>query len=346
VKPGTAAFAPLALFAYRRPEHLKKTLAALRTNPEASQTELFVFCDAAKDASAADGVNAVRALVGTDLGFAVTHIVLRDSNYGLARNITEGVSEVLGLRETVIVVEDDIVVSPYFLRFMNDGLRLYRDAPRVGNISGYCYPVSEPTPETYFILGADCWGWATWRDRWRKYNADGPALLAELKARGLDHAFDFDGATGFVRMLEDQIAGRNDSWAVRWHASCYLANLLILYPGRALAQNIGHDGSGTHSSVSDDSLNVSLSPAPVAVGGIKIEESAQGREAIRQFFLKSAVVAAAESNVSVFETPSLRDAPTRRRSRWHRVIRKILPGPVIALLRQVRHRFDSPSSKC
>jgi hypothetical protein len=338
VKHGIAGFAPVALFAYRRPDHLKRTLVALRANPEASQTELFVFCDAARDASAADGVAAVRAIVREDLGFAATHVVLRDNNYGLARNITEGVSQVLGLHETVIVVEDDIVVSPYFLRFMNEGLRLYRDTRRVGSISGYCYPVLRPTPETYFILGSDCWGWATWRDRWREYNPDGPALLAELKARGLGHAFDFDGATGFVQMLEDQIAGKNDSWAVRWHASCYLKNLLILYPGRALAQNIGHDGSGTHSAVVDDTLNVSLSPTPVAVGGIAIEESAEGREAIREFFLRPVAAAAAESNASVAAAPSVPDAAPHSRSRWRRVVRKILPGPVIALLRQARRR--------
>src|SRR5437588_12681088 len=104
VTPESSALAPVALFAYRRPAHLNRTLAALRANPEASRTELFVFCDNARDASAADGVDAVRTLLQGDLGFAATHIVLRESNYGLARNITEGVSQVLRIRETVIVV--------------------------------------------------------------------------------------------------------------------------------------------------------------------------------------------------------------------------------------------------
>jgi FkbM family methyltransferase len=226
---------------------------------------------------------------------------------------------------------------------MNDALRLYRDKPRVGSISGYCYPVSMPVPETYFILGSDCWGWATWRDRWREYNPDGPALLAELKARNLGHAFDFDGTMGFVQMLKDQIAGRNDSWAVRWHASCYLKNLLILYPGRALAQNIGHDGSGTHSSVSDDTLNVGLSPTPVATGGVAIEESVQGREAIRHFFAKSAATGAPESIGSAAATPSPGVASLLRRAHWRRTARRILPVAVIALLRQLRDRLDSRS---
>jgi hypothetical protein len=282
-----AVLSPIALFAYRRPVHLKRTLETLRANPEAAQTELFVFCDNARDASAADGVDDVRKLLQGDLGFAATHVVLRDSNYGLAHNITEGVSQVLAIRETVIVVEDDIAVSPFFLCFMNEALGCYRDNPIVGSISGYCYPVTDPVPETYFIRGADCWGWATWRDRWSAYNPDGPALLKELRARNLCHAFDFDGAMGFVQMLDEQIAGLNDSWAVRWHASCFLRDLLILYPGRALAHNIGQDGTGTHSRAQDDALNVALSPSPVTVGGIAVEESALARQAICKFFRKS-----------------------------------------------------------
>lgn len=330
------AFSPVALFAYRRPAHLRQTLQALRANPEASQTELFIFCDAAKDASVAGDVDAVRRMVQGDLGFAVAHVIFRDSNYGLARNITEGVSEVLRLRETVIVLEDDIFVSPFFLRFMNEALCSYRGSPRVGSISGYCYPVSDPMPETYFIRGADCWGWATWRDRWSEYNPDGPALLRELKARNLCHAFDFDGAMGFVQMLEDQIAGRNNSWAVRWHASCYLRDRLILYPGRALAQNIGQDGSGTHSLVQNDTLNVMLSPTPVGVGGIAIEESAVARQAICSFLRKlQPSPAGVQADIPVDEP----DHPPPPRKGIRGLAVRWLPSGVVQMLRDIRNRL-------
>lgn len=332
----SSAFAPIALFAYRRPVHLARTLEALRANPEASQTELFVFCDAARDASAAAGVDAVRKLLTGDLGFAAAHVAVRNSNYGLARNITEGVSEVLGRRETVIVVEDDITVSPFFLRFMNEALRYYRDSPRVGSISGYCYPVTDPVPETYFIRGADCWGWATWRDRWRVFNPDGPELLRELKARNLCHAFDFDGAMPFVEMLKGQIAGQNDSWAVRWHASCFLRDMLILYPGRALAHNIGQDGSGTHSLEHDDSLAVTLSPTPVTVGGIAIEENAQARAAICKSLRSpqpSAVVAAAGDG----------QQGAARRISLRNLVLRYLPGEVVNALRGIRRRLRGRS---
>lgn len=276
---------PIALFAYRRPRHLARTIEALRANREAIDTALFVFSDAAKDENAAPAVAEVRRLVAGVSGFKAVEIVNRDANLGLAGNITGGVASVLSRHEAVIVVEDDIVVSPYFLRFMNAALAHYRDDARIASVSGYCYPLDHSPGETFFIRGADCWGWATWRDRWQVFNPDGRALLAQLKSRGLTHAFDFDGAMAFTRMLEDQIAGRNDSWAVRWHASCFLRDLLILYPGRPLVTNIGHDGSGTHAAGAGRGIDILLSDCPVEVGGIAVEESVEAREAIKRFFL-------------------------------------------------------------
>ena len=284
---GPPVLAPIALIAYRRPQHLKQALAALKVNLEARDTVLYAFCDAPKDASAAEGVEQVRRLLAAADGFAAVNCVFREKNFGLACNVTQGVAAVLARHESVIVVEDDVVVSPFFLRFMNDALRRYRDEPQVGSISGYCYPLFFAAPETFFIRGADCWGWATWRDRWQYYNPDGRALLAQLRRLNLTSAFDFDGAMGFTQMLEDQIAGKNNSWAVRWQASCFLRDLLVLYPARSLARNIGNDGSGTHSTSSDDIFDVRLSPTPVATGGIPIEENAIGRQAISEFFLKT-----------------------------------------------------------
>jgi hypothetical protein len=308
--------APVALFTYRRSAHLVQTLRALQENAEASRSELFVFSDGGKSSSDAPDIEAVRdALRGID-GFAATHIVYRETNYGLSRNITDGVSAVLASRPSVIVVEDDIVVSPYFLRFMNDALQTYRHTPRVGSISAYCYPVPASMPETYFIRGADCWGWATWRDRWCYYNPDSGALIAQLESQDLMHAFDFDSAANFSQMLKDHVVGRNDSWAIRWHASCYLRDLLILYPGRALAENIGHDGTGTHSTVADEAFDIKLSPTPVIVGGIPVEECVRARDAIKGFFIKqraatSAVMPGPLKQISAHNASPLRPSTWR-----------------------------------
>jgi GR25 family glycosyltransferase involved in LPS biosynthesis len=278
--------APIAIFAFRRPEHLARVLDALRRNPEAHQSPLYVFADAARHEKDAGQVAEVRRLLSRVEGFREVHVVLREQNYGLARNITSGVSEVLSRHSEIIVVEDDVLVGQFFLRFMNDALSHYRDELRVGSVTGYCYPVKTSLPETFFIRGADCWGWATWCDRWQVFNPNGGELLEQLRARELTHAFDFDGTMPFTQMLQDQIAGRNDSWAVRWHASCFLREMLILYPGCSLVHNIGQDGSGTHGR-GDSSYDVSLEDSAVTVGAIALEENRQARAAFGEFFRRS-----------------------------------------------------------
>jgi Glycosyl transferase family 2 len=275
--------APIALFAYMRPEHLRLTVESLRANAEAKASHLTVFCDAAKKPEHQDGVDAVRAFADTIDGFASVTVVRRERNLGLAASIIDGVTRLTEAHGRVIVVEDDLLLSRHFLRYMNDALDLYADDARVASVHGYCYPVGRALPETFFLRGADCWGWATWQRAWRHFRPDGAALLAELESRGLTHEFDYDGRYGFTRMLRDQIAGRNDSWAIRWHASCYLAGLLTLYPGRSLVHNIGNDASGTHCDERTDyAQTVAAEPVPVRAQPVEVSTSA--RDAFVAFF--------------------------------------------------------------
>jgi hypothetical protein len=238
--------APIVLFAYRRADHTSRTLAALAANPEARGSDLYVFADGAKGERDREAVEATRALFSRDWGFKSLRVVSRERNWGLARNVVDGVSSVLAERGRVIILEDDIEVSPAFLEYLNRGLELYAEDPRVASIHGYVYPHAERLPETFFLRGADCWGWATWERAWRFYEADAGLLESRLRSCPWGKEFDFDASYPYRRMLREAGAGRVDSWAVRWYASAFLAGMDTLYPGASLARNIGHDGSGTH----------------------------------------------------------------------------------------------------
>lgn len=275
--------APIALFVYNRPEHTRSTLDALRANALAGASDLFIFSDASRSPQAQAGVNQVRELISHVGGFKSVTVVERARNMGLAGSITDGVTWLCEERGQVIVLEDDLVVSPHFLQYMNDGLDFYRDDEQVISIHGYIYPVKGALPETFFLRGADCWGWATWRRGWQHFEPDGQRLLDEIQRRGLEKEFNFDGAYDYVGLLRDQIAGRVDSWAVRWYASAFLPGRLTLYPGMTLVQNIGMDNSGTHcedSSAYDTVLNLS----PVRVEGIPLEEDRAAKKQIVRFF--------------------------------------------------------------
>lgn len=280
------SLAPVVLFCFTRPDHLARAVESLLRNPEAAATHLTVFCDAARLPAHRAGVEAVRQYVASIAGFASVTRVYRDANLGLARSIIEGVTAALRDNDRVIVMEDDLVVSPHFLAFMNSALACYQDDPQVASIHGYCYPVRTELPPTFFMQGADCWGWATWSRAWAHFNPDGRQLLEQLVQRKLTRDFDFDGNYPYTRMLRGQIAGRNDSWAIRWHASCFLREMLTLYPGRSLVENIGNDNSGTHCAPTEVYAGA-LDPGPVKVERIALEPSAAGRAAFVDFFRSS-----------------------------------------------------------
>lgn len=176
---------PIALFTYARPDHAYRTVEALLGNPQAELTDLIIFSDSARSSDKEPAVDAVRAYLATISGFRSTTIHRRPHNLGLAQSIIQGVTQVLAEHDSVIVLEDDMVTSPHFLTYMNEALDLFANDERVISIHGYTYPVKQPLPEAFFLPGADCWGWATWRRGWALFNPDGQMLLDQLKRHNL-----------------------------------------------------------------------------------------------------------------------------------------------------------------
>ena len=222
-------FAPIVLFTYNRPAHTRQTIEALQKNEYSDATELFIFSDGPRTVAHTEKVQSVREYLKTVTGFKKVTCTAREQNLGLAQSIITGVTEIVGIHGRVIVLEDDMVTAPYFLRFMNEALEFYNDEEQVISIHGYVYPVAAKLPETFFLRGADCWGWATWKRGWDLFERNGRKLLDELKERNLSDRFDYDGSYPFTRMLECQVKGEVSSWAIRWNASAYVKDKLTLY---------------------------------------------------------------------------------------------------------------------
>lgn len=238
--------APVLLFVYNRPDHVKRTVEALQHNTLAAQSNLYVYSDGARDESQQAAVNEVRQFVRAITGFKSVTVIERPKNWGLARSIIDGVSIRVNEAGKVIVLEDDLITAPYFLQFMNDALDLYENEPRVGHIQGCDFTQDPSLPDTFLIKWTGSWGWGTWKRAWKYFNSDGRALLDELERRNLTYTFDFNGKYGYTRMLRRQIEGKNNSWAIRWNASLFLNDMLSLNVGKSLVQNEGFDGSGTN----------------------------------------------------------------------------------------------------
>lgn len=275
--------APIALFVYNRPDHTRRTVESLRQNKLAGASDLLVFSDAPKSEAQARKVGEVREYIRTIDGFKSVTVHERDHNFGLARSIIDGVTAVVNQYGRVIVLEDDMVTSPYFLAYMNDALDLYDKDDRVICIHGYSYPIAG-LPETFFLRDTGCWGWATWKRGWDEFEPDGRKLLSQIRERRLEREFDYADSAAYTDMLEQQLQGRNDSWAVRWYASAFLLNKLTLHPGRSLVQNIGNDGTGRHKGKSNEFV-VDLADRPIKVEEIEVAESEDARSKFIKYFL-------------------------------------------------------------
>lgn len=281
------ALAPILLFVYNRPQHTRRLLDSLLANDECRLSSLYVYSDGARDEASASAVAQVRAIVHSVTGFARIEVIEREKNMGLAANVIDGVTTQVRAHGRVIVLEDDLVLSPFFLRFMNDALSVYADEPRVGHIQACDFTGDPSLPDTFLIKFTGSWGWATWERAWRHFNPDGKQLLARLEQTRQTRRFDFNGAYRFTRMLRRQIAGKNNSWAIRWNASLFVDNILSLNVGRSLVANVGFDGSGTN--CGGGNLYASnLAQHPIEVVKITpIEENMEARRRFERYYRRN-----------------------------------------------------------
>lgn len=275
--------APIILFVFARPEHTKRTLDALAANRLAAQSDLFVYADAARNQNEVERVHAVRSLIYATSGFRSVTIIERETNYGLARNIVEGVTDVCNRYGRAIVLEDDLVTSPYFIEYMNNALEKYADEASVMHISGYIFPIdAKGLPQTFFLRTTSCWGWATWKRAWELFDKK-PGDLRQRFTPNLKYAFNFENATNFWDQVELNLSGKIDTWAIFWYASVFLNNGLCLHPSQSLVQNIGHDGSGVHCGTTNQ-YDVSLPIISITEFAEDLSEHKIAFERVKKFF--------------------------------------------------------------
>jgi len=243
----TDKLAPIVLFVYNRPEHTRMTIEALQENTLASESELFIYSDAAKNVDVQDSVNTVREYLKTVDGFQSVTIIEREENWGLANSIINGVTEIVNEYGKIIVLEDDLVTSPYFLEFMNEALDFYRDKKDVWHISGWNYPLALDTEKELFLWrGMNCWGWATWADRWKNYEKDVDSIMKgfskeDIKRFTIEHSI-----PNFWEQILANRSGQINTWAIFWYATIFQHKGLCLNPVKSYVRNIGLDGSGMH----------------------------------------------------------------------------------------------------
>ena len=252
--------APIVLFTYNRPNHTFKTIEALKSNYLADKSNLYIFSDAPKSKDDIIKVKEVREYISNISGFKKIKIIKRKNNLGLAKSVIDGVSSIIKKYGNIIVLEDDLITSKYFLTFLNDSLNKHTQNKKICSITGYSFPINIPSDykfDVYIFYRCMSWGWATWLDRWEKVDWNLTQINKLIKNSNFKEEFNRGGDDLFL-MLKRQINGKIDSWAIRWCLSHYLTKSGCLYPINSLVKNIGFDGSGIHCGydASFDSINL------------------------------------------------------------------------------------------
>lgn len=255
-------YSPVVIFTFNRPSHLRRTLQALAANTLAVQTPLVAYSDAARNTKDAPLVDEVRDILKNTTGFASVTVNNRERNIGLADSIVDGVSDVIRRYGRAVVLEDDIIVSPYFLDYMNTALARYEHEERVMHIAAHMLriPVMR-LPESFFLRQSSCWGWATWERAWQHFHRQGEKFIRSFTPDDIIR-FNLDGAYDYWGQLLANENGLLKTWAVYWYACVFSQGGLCLHPRQSLAQNIGFDGSGENCAVGESDVPVFRTKSP------------------------------------------------------------------------------------
>lgn len=244
--------APIVLFVYNRPWHTEQVVNSLQKCELANESDLYIFADGPKNSATDDvkiKISKVRKYIHSIKGFRSIHFDEAETNRGCANSIIHGVSKVIEQLGKAIVVEDDIVAHPFFLRFMNEALDFYEGDKRIFCISATMERFTIPQDYKYDVFlthRTGSWGWATWDDRWKTVDwemGNYPIINCPTKKRIKQLC---QGGDDLWLMLNMQLRGEIDAWDIRYLYNMVIQKKLCLRPIKSLVTNIGMDGSGIH----------------------------------------------------------------------------------------------------
>lgn len=253
-------YAPIVLFVYNRPEHTKQTVEGILANPEARFSDLYIFSDGAKKTATADAmgkVKRVREYIHTISGFKSITIFEAHENRGLAPSTISGLSKMFELYDRLIMIEDDDVPTPYFLKYVNEGLERYKDDVSIWSIGGYIdTDYAKPTqgPDVFLVNRPTSWGFGTWKRCWDKVIWDIESLKGIFSHKSICEDFSKWGGGDSSAIMFQLFQGRVSSWSIRYNFAAYLNDAKSVLPQKSLINNSGMDGSGTHSGILQHSL--------------------------------------------------------------------------------------------
>lgn len=238
---------PICLFTFNRLNELIITLEALKSNYLAKESDLYIFSDGPRSVVESQKVEEVRKYIKTIKGFKSIDVSYNDKNKGLARSIIDGVTKVLRIYNSAIIVEDDLITAPNYLNFMNQSLDFYKNDKSILSISGFSFDLKSVSLDFdyYYGVRASSWGWATWSDRWFEIDWQMKDAESDLRQKAFRRRF-LRGGSDMIKLLNDQRNGKIDSWAIRFCYHQAKFNLYTVFPSISKVRSVGFSNEATH----------------------------------------------------------------------------------------------------
>jgi len=262
----------------------------LLANDLADQSKLFIFADGPKETATNEDlikIKGVRNIIREKKWCKSVEIIESNKNKGLGNSIFEGVTNIVNRFGSIIVLEDDLITSKGFILYMNEALQLYKNDEKVMHITGtnYSSNLQKKLPTTFFTRYIETCGWGTWQRAWNFFINQPEHLYKELERRNLFFQFDCYGTSDFKIQLINNIDGTLNTWGIRWLASVFLKEGLVLQPRKSLVVNIGFDGTGDNCGVVNTQSSYWKEVAEyVKVERIPITESKIGKKHLKEFY--------------------------------------------------------------
>lgn len=286
-------YAPVVVFAYKRADKITACMESLQSNIDANSTDVYIYSDGARSEKDINEVQEVRSYLRNlqdEHPFKNLTVIEQSKNKGLANSIIDGVTDIISKYGSVIVVEDDLILAKNFLVYMNSALEYYGDDMRYGSISAFTENLSvlaSYDKDVYVLKKGDCWGWATWKNRWDMADWKLSTFSSYVKNKQKRNEFShlqFD--------LEDQLwwqyEGKSDTWAARWLYSMYMNDMWTVYPKNTLVTNNGLDGSGENCNEETMRSGAPISDTSDTATVIRLEKL-EPSEALQQEIYKQSI---------------------------------------------------------
>jgi hypothetical protein len=239
--------APIVVFAYRRKKKLQNLINSLLKNNESKNTLIYFFQDSYKDLDDKNDVARVKKYISGVEGFKKKIIISRKKNIGLSNNLISGINFIFKKHNKAIFLEDDLVVSVNFIKFMNQALDKYCKNKKVWHINAWSFDLKENLDrDMFFSRHMNCWGWATWKNRWDKFQ-NNPERFIKIFNKEMINEFNFnnqiDNWSQIIRNYRKEIS----TWAIFWYATIFINNGLCLSFNPSLTKYDGFDLDSTYS---------------------------------------------------------------------------------------------------